>query len=70
MQVKEIAKELVEEAKSAAARLPATQESSTPASPTSAQPRVPQRLQRAKIADAMKMVEREYASPQSCRFRC
>ncbi|KAJ0417751.1 hypothetical protein BJY00DRAFT_289030 [Aspergillus carlsbadensis] len=67
--IKEIAKELVDEAKSAAARLPATQEPSTPASPTSAQPRVPQRLQRAKIADAMKMVERESAVIESITTR-
>ncbi|KAL3444888.1 hypothetical protein BJX65DRAFT_282666 [Aspergillus insuetus] len=67
--VKEIAKELLDEAKSAAARLPTTQEPSTPASPSTAQPRVPQRLQRAKIADAMRMVERESAVIESITTR-
>ncbi|KAL3467242.1 hypothetical protein BJX64DRAFT_192606 [Aspergillus heterothallicus] len=67
--VKEIAAELLNEAKSAATRVSATQEPSTPASPISAQPRVPQRLQRAKIADAMKMVERESAVIESITTR-
>ncbi|KAL2872626.1 uncharacterized protein BJX67DRAFT_339958 [Aspergillus lucknowensis] len=68
-EVKEIASELLTEAKSVAAKIPATQEPSSPASPTSAQPRVPQRLQRAKIADAMKMVERESAVIESITAR-
>ncbi|KAL4917219.1 hypothetical protein BDW62DRAFT_88777 [Aspergillus aurantiobrunneus] len=67
--VKDIASELLTEAKSAAARIPAVPEPSSPASPTSAQPRVPQRLQRAKIADAMKMVERESAVIESITTR-
>ncbi|KAL4742286.1 hypothetical protein BDV11DRAFT_180990 [Aspergillus similis] len=67
--VKEIASELITEAKSVAARIPAATEPSTPTSPTSAQPRVPQRLQRAKIADAMKMVERESAVIESITAR-
>lgn len=40
------------------AETPAAGEPGTPVSP-SAHPRVPQRLQRAKIAEAMRMVERE-----------
>ncbi|KAE8352978.1 hypothetical protein BDV28DRAFT_117993 [Aspergillus coremiiformis] len=59
--VKEIAADLLAEAKSVAAKAPAAPVPSSPASPGGAQPRVPQRLQRAKIADAMKMVERESA---------
>ncbi|KAF7594528.1 hypothetical protein BBP40_008975 [Aspergillus hancockii] len=59
--VKEIAVDLLGEVKSVAARAPTAAEPSSPASPGGAQPRVPQRLQRAKIADAMKMVERESA---------
>ncbi|KAF5865164.1 hypothetical protein ETB97_005068 [Aspergillus alliaceus] len=59
--VKEIAVDLLADAKSVAARAPTAPEPGSPASPGGAQPRVPQRLQRAKIADAMKMVERESA---------
>ncbi|KAL4785529.1 hypothetical protein BJX76DRAFT_180564 [Aspergillus varians] len=67
--VKEIASELLIEAKSAAARIPAAPEPSTPTSPTSAQPRIPQRLQRARVADAVKMVERESAVIESITAR-
>ncbi|KAL4925014.1 uncharacterized protein BDV17DRAFT_191099 [Aspergillus undulatus] len=67
--VKEIASELLTEAKSVASRIPSPSEPSSPASPTSGQPRVPQRLQRAKIADAMKMVERESAVIESITAR-
>ncbi|KAK6813401.1 hypothetical protein RU639_011215 [Aspergillus parasiticus] len=59
--VKEIAADLLAEAKSIAVKAPSPTEPGSPASPGGAQPRVPQRLQRAKIADAMKMVERESA---------
>ncbi|PKY02762.1 nuclear pore complex protein An-Nup82 [Aspergillus campestris IBT 28561] len=58
---KEIASELLSEAKSVAVKSPVPAEPGSPASPSSAQPRVPHRLQRARIADAMKMVERESA---------
>ncbi|PYH95776.1 nuclear pore complex protein An-Nup82 [Aspergillus ellipticus CBS 707.79] len=58
--VKEIAGDLLTEVKTIAAKSPIAAEPGTPSSP-SAQPRVPQRLQRAKIADAMQMVERESA---------
>ncbi|KKK11892.1 nuclear pore complex protein [Aspergillus rambellii] len=67
--VKDIATELLLEAKAVAARSPISQEPGSPASPTSAQPRVPQRLQRAKVADAMKMVERESAVIESITAR-
>ncbi|KAI9370564.1 hypothetical protein BJX61DRAFT_86072 [Aspergillus egyptiacus] len=67
--VKEIAHDLVAEAKSAASRVPATPEPGTPASPSSVQPRIPQRLQRSKIAEAMKMVERESAVIESITTR-
>lgn len=52
---------MVTESKQIAAKTSpsATEPGSPVASPSGAQPRVPQRLQRAKIADAMKMVERE-----------
>ncbi|KAF4157974.1 hypothetical protein CNMCM6069_004853 [Aspergillus lentulus] len=59
--VKEIAADLLAEAKSIAAKAPVAPEPGSPASPTAAGPRVPQRLQRAKISDAMRMVERESA---------
>ncbi|EAU29883.1 conserved hypothetical protein [Aspergillus terreus NIH2624] len=59
--VKSIATELVTEAKSMAAKAPVSPEPGSPASPGGTLPRVPQRLQRARIADAMKMVERESA---------
>ncbi|KAF9893375.1 hypothetical protein FE257_011807 [Aspergillus nanangensis] len=59
--VKDIAGDLLAEAKSIAAKTPISPEPSSPASPGGSLPRVPQRLQRAKIADAMKMVERESA---------
>ncbi|KAL4935523.1 hypothetical protein BDV06DRAFT_126835 [Aspergillus oleicola] len=67
--VKEIASELLAEAKTVASRIPSPSEPSSPASPASGQPRVPQRLQRAKIADAMKMVERESAVIESISAR-
>ncbi|THC93434.1 hypothetical protein EYZ11_007093 [Aspergillus tanneri] len=56
--VKEIAAKLQSDARSISAKAPITAEPS-PATPKGTQPRVPQRLQRAKVADAMKMVERE-----------
>ena len=59
LQVKEIAADLLAEAKSIAAKAPVAPEPGSPASPSAAAPRVPQRLQRAKISDAMRMVERE-----------
>ncbi|EAW06355.1 uncharacterized protein ACLA_080390 [Aspergillus clavatus NRRL 1] len=59
--VKEIAADLLAEAKSVAAKSPVAAEPGTPSSPSAAGPRVPQRLQRAKISDAMRMVERESA---------
>jgi hypothetical protein len=46
------------ETKSIAAKVPSPSEPGSPASPSS-QPKVPHRLQRAKVADAMRMVERE-----------
>ncbi|KAL4968669.1 uncharacterized protein BDV14DRAFT_167511 [Aspergillus stella-maris] len=67
--VKEIASELLAEAKTVASRIPSPSEPGSPASPSSGQPRVPQRLQRAKIADAMKMVERESAVIESISSR-
>ncbi|KAL2832854.1 hypothetical protein BDW59DRAFT_138769 [Aspergillus cavernicola] len=67
--VKEIATDMLTEAKSAAARVSLATDPGSPASPSSAQPRVPQRLQRAKIADAMKMVERESAVIESITTR-
>ncbi|KAE8144863.1 hypothetical protein BDV25DRAFT_165908 [Aspergillus avenaceus] len=59
--VKDIAADLLTEAKTIAVKIPAATEPGSPASPGGTQPRVPQRLQRAKITDAMKMVERESA---------
>ncbi|OOF92413.1 hypothetical protein ASPCADRAFT_210273 [Aspergillus carbonarius ITEM 5010] len=58
--VKEIAGDLLTEVKTIAAKSPISADPGSPASP-GAHPRVPQRLQRAKIADAMQMVERESA---------
>ncbi|OJJ50532.1 hypothetical protein ASPZODRAFT_57173 [Penicilliopsis zonata CBS 506.65] len=58
--VKSIAEEMLAEAKTIASRASVSPEPSSPAA-SGAQPKVPQRLQRAKIADAMKMVERESA---------
>ncbi|KAL4879039.1 hypothetical protein BJY04DRAFT_229529 [Aspergillus karnatakaensis] len=67
--VKEIASELLNEAKSVASRVssPPT-EPSTP-SPGGSQPRIPRQLQRSKITDAMKMVERESAVIESITTR-
>ncbi|KAJ5084162.1 hypothetical protein NUU61_008741 [Penicillium alfredii] len=59
--VKHLVVELMAETKSIAAKAPAAAEPGSPSSPGGAQPKVPQRLQRAKIADAMRMVERESA---------
>ncbi|KAL3477374.1 hypothetical protein BJX99DRAFT_257624 [Aspergillus californicus] len=67
--VKEITRDLLTEAQSAAARMSAAPEAASPASPGGAQPRVPPRLQRAKIADAMNMVERESAVIESITAR-
>ncbi|KAL4864469.1 hypothetical protein BDV12DRAFT_176146 [Aspergillus spectabilis] len=67
--VKEIALELLNEAKSVSARISPAAEPTSPASPGGTQPRVPQRLQRAKIADAMNMVERESAVIESITTR-
>lgn len=47
------------DSKTLAAKVPSAPEPGSPASPGGAHPKVPQRLQRAKIADAMRMVERE-----------
>ena len=58
-QAKRLALDLLAETKSIAAKVPSPSEPGSPASPVGSQPKVPQRLQRAKIADAMKMVERE-----------
>ncbi|KAI2787914.1 Nucleoporin NUP82 [Penicillium oxalicum] len=58
--VKDLAHELVAEAKTISAKA-LSPEPGSPASPGGAQPKVPQRLQRAKVADAMRMVERESA---------
>lgn len=58
-QVKRLAVDLMAETKSIAAKVPSPSEPGSPASPSGAHPKVPQRLQRAKIADAMRMVERE-----------
>ncbi|KAJ5140460.1 hypothetical protein N7448_003868 [Penicillium atrosanguineum] len=58
--VKRLAFDLMAETKSIAAKVPSPTEPGSPASPSS-QPRVPHRLQRAKVADAMRMVERESA---------
>ncbi|KAI9927637.1 hypothetical protein ASPWEDRAFT_54310 [Aspergillus wentii DTO 134E9] len=66
--VKEIAADLLSEAKSVGVKSPSA-EPGSPISPPSGQPRVPQRLQRAKIADAMKMVERESAVIESITSR-
>lgn len=55
----DLATDLVADSKRIVAKAPSPTEPGSPASPPASQPRVPQRLQRAKIADAMKMVERE-----------
>ncbi|KAL2002128.1 hypothetical protein VTN02DRAFT_617 [Thermoascus thermophilus] len=57
---KSLSADLLAEVKRIAAETPAAGEPGIPASP-SAHPKVPQRLQRQKIADAMRMVERESA---------
>ncbi|KAJ5387111.1 hypothetical protein N7509_009652 [Penicillium cosmopolitanum] len=59
--VKQLATSLISETKSIVAKAPSPTEPGSPSSPGGSQPRVPQRLQRAKIADAMRMVERESA---------
>ncbi|KAJ5238440.1 hypothetical protein N7468_003059 [Penicillium chermesinum] len=59
--VKRLAADLISETKSIAARSVIPAEPSSPSSPGGSQPKVPQRLQRAKVADAMRMVERESA---------
>lgn len=51
---------MVSEAKQSAAKSPPPADPGSPSSPSASQPRVPQRLQRARIGDAMRMVEREY----------
>ncbi|OJJ85051.1 uncharacterized protein ASPGLDRAFT_46028 [Aspergillus glaucus CBS 516.65] len=67
--VMDLATDLVADSKRIAAKAPSPTEPGSPASPSAAQPRVPQRLQRAKIADAMKMVERESAVIESITAR-
>ncbi|KAJ6168662.1 hypothetical protein N7497_001505 [Penicillium chrysogenum] len=57
--VKRLARDLMAQTKSVAGNMPSP-ELGTPSSP-GGQPKVPQRLQRAKVADAMRMVERESA---------
>ncbi|KAJ5591574.1 uncharacterized protein N7459_001943 [Penicillium hispanicum] len=59
--VKRLAVDLMAETKSISAKVPAVAEPGSPSSPGGTQPKVPQRLQRAKVADAMRMVERESA---------
>lgn len=60
--MKEIAGDLLSEAKTLAVKSPIAAEPGSPASPGGAQPRVSvsARLQKQKVADAMLMVEREY----------
>lgn len=58
-QAKELATDLVSEAKSVTAKTPTPAEPTSPTQPPGAQPKVPQKLQRAKVGEAMKMVERE-----------
>ncbi|PYH45857.1 uncharacterized protein BP01DRAFT_422918 [Aspergillus saccharolyticus JOP 1030-1] len=62
---KDIARDMLAEAKSVAARLPALDTSS----PASAQPTIPYRLQRTKVGEAMRMVERESAIIESITSR-
>lgn len=57
-QVKQLATELVSEAKSVA-KAPTPPEATSPGQFPCGEPKVPQKLQRAKVAEAMKMVERE-----------
>ncbi|KAL1964952.1 hypothetical protein VTN77DRAFT_6152 [Rasamsonia byssochlamydoides] len=57
---KSLATDLLAEAKRIAAETPAA-EPGPPSPSVSTQPKIPQKLQRAKIADAMRMVERESA---------
>ncbi|KAJ5329702.1 hypothetical protein N7452_010092 [Penicillium brevicompactum] len=57
--VKRLALDLMAQTKSISSKMPSP-EPGSPASPNG-QPKVPQRLQRAKVADAMRMVERESA---------
>ncbi|KAJ5287088.1 hypothetical protein N7478_002774 [Penicillium angulare] len=59
--VKQLARDLMTETKSIAGKSSVSPEPSSPSSPGGAQPKVPQRLQRQRVADAMKMVERESA---------
>ncbi|KAJ5707356.1 hypothetical protein N7488_007157 [Penicillium malachiteum] len=58
--VKKLALDLMAETKSISAKS-LSPEPGTPSSPGAAQPKVPQRLQRQRVADAMRMVERESA---------
>ncbi|KAJ5295326.1 hypothetical protein PENANT_c001G05662 [Penicillium antarcticum] len=58
--VKRLALDLIAQTKTIAAKSPSA-EPASPNSPNGAHPKVPQRLQRAKVADAMRMVERESA---------
>ncbi|KAL5335927.1 hypothetical protein BJX70DRAFT_304992 [Aspergillus crustosus] len=67
--VKEIATELLNEAKSVSARISPAAEPTSPPSPGGAQAWVPQRLQRARITDAMAMVDRESAVIESITTR-
>ncbi|KAJ5770609.1 uncharacterized protein N7511_002660 [Penicillium nucicola] len=59
--VKRLALDLIAQTKTIAAKSPSRGEPGSPNSPVGAHPKVPQRLQRAKVADAMRMVERESA---------
>lgn len=58
-QAKSISSTLLTEAKSITANAPAPSEPGTPATPRPGAPGVPHRLQRAKMAETMTMVERE-----------
>lgn len=57
---KSLAEELLEEAKQILNSQSTSPDEHAPSESPSAQPRIPQKLQRAKVADAMKMVDREY----------
>ncbi|PGH08945.1 hypothetical protein GX51_01002 [Blastomyces parvus] len=56
-----LAKSLLAEVSQISGETTTSNVTSTPGTPSSHQPKIPQRLQRAKIADAMQMVERESA---------
>lgn len=62
-QVKELAADLVSEAKYVAAKTPVPAETTSPVQSPGGQPMVSQKLQRTKVAEAMKMVEREWVFP-------